>query len=175
MRRILLASAVAAAVLCTALPANAAPAKEIVPADGWEPAPPVPDYFWDAGTRCDFPVRSTAVLDEVVQKVIRRHPDGKPSLVAYRGPLLVRITNTVAAKSHVVDAGGSALVEYRPDGSQMWHIVGPVLTTFRENGGTLPRGLYRLDGVYTLDIDATGYKILDMPLGSADPLCPRIT
>ncbi|MFJ9655775.1 hypothetical protein [Streptomyces microflavus] len=45
---------------------------------------------------------------------------------------------------------------------------------FAENGGTLARGLYTIDGVYTLNISATGYRTLPMLHGTIDDLCARI-
>jgi hypothetical protein len=42
---------------------------------------------------------------------------------------------------------------------------------WRQNGGTLARGLYTIDGVYTLNISATGYRTLP---GTIDDLCARI-
>ncbi|MGA4541438.1 hypothetical protein ACPA54_15760 [Uniformispora flossi] len=141
---------------------------------GWEPAPATPPYDWAAGTRCDFPTHSQPLLDEVLQRVLDTYPDGKPKLVAYKGPLDIRVTNTANGKATDVDAGGSALVDYRPDGSQMWYAYGPVMTGWRDDGGNMPRGLYRLDGIYTLDITADGAKTLTLVHGTAEPLCPLI-
>jgi hypothetical protein len=179
MRRILIALPVLAAVLVAATPARATPvptppASSSAPAGGhWEPAP-TPPFDFPAGARCDFPVHAEPVLDEVVQQVLETYPDGSPKWVAYQGPLIVRVTNTATGAGLDADAGGSAVVLTRPDGSHLWFVVGPVLTTFRENGGPLPRGVYRLDGAYTLDIDPTGAKKLTMPHGTAENLCPRL-
>ncbi|MFI1382912.1 hypothetical protein [Embleya sp. NPDC020886] len=175
MHRTLLAVPVLAATLVAAAPASAAPESSPVPVAGrWEPAPPTPPFDYPAGARCDFPVHAEPVLDEVVQQVLESNPDGSHKWVAYKGPLIVRVTNTATGASLDVDAGGSAVVRTRPDGSQSWFVLGPVLTTFRENGGTLPRGLYRIDGAYTLDIDANRDKQLTMLHGTAENLCPRL-
>jgi len=141
---------------------------------GWEPAPATPVYDWPAGFRCDFPVRSTPIVDEVLRHVVETRPDGEPGRVAYKGPLVLRVTNTDTGSSIDVDAGGSALVEYRADGSQSWRAIGPVMAGWGENGGNLPRGLYRLDGVYSLEITAPGAKTLTMAHGTTEPLCPLI-
>ncbi|MGW3182002.1 hypothetical protein ACWDD9_22265 [Kitasatospora sp. NPDC001119] len=42
------------------------------------------------------------------------------------------------------------------------------------NGGNLPRDLYLVDGVYTIDISSTGYKTLTLGHGSAEPLCAKL-
>ncbi|WP_405818001.1 hypothetical protein OG705_02410 [Streptomyces sp. NBC_00838] len=140
---------------------------------GWEPAPSAP---WDtaAGVRCDFPVHAEPVVDEVERRVVTTHPDGSPERVLYRGDLVVRITNTDTGAFHDADASGTAAVDHRADGSQFWSVLGPVLVGFAENGGTLARGVYLIDGVYTLDISSAGYKDVTMVHGSVDDLCARV-
>ncbi len=170
MRRTVVAAAVLAAVAVPTAPASAAPAAR---GGGWEPAPSAP---WNvaAGLRCDFPVHGEPVVDDVVRRVLDTYPDGRPERVAYKGDLVVRLTNTGSGASYDADAGGTALVEYRPDGSRLWAVHGPVLIGFGENGGTLDRGFYTVDGTYTLETSATGYKTLTMLHGSTDALCARI-
>jgi len=52
--------------------------------------------------------------------------------------------------------------------------VRPVLFGFRENGGTLPRGLWIIDGVYRVVFAPTGYKTVTMLHGTTTNICPRI-
>ncbi len=140
---------------------------------GWVPAPSAP---WDtaAGARCDVAVHGEPVVDEVVKRVVATNPDGSARTEAYKGDLVIRLTNTEDGTSYDADASGSALITYGSDGSQHWSVAGPVLVGFAENGGTLPRGLYLVDGLYTLDITASGHKTLTMLRGSVDDLCKRI-
>ncbi|MFI6120633.1 hypothetical protein ACIBCU_12360 [Streptomyces sp. NPDC051064] len=165
MRRALLAATTLGAVVLGTSPASGA--------DGWEPAP-TPPYDLPAGARCDVPVHTEPVVDEVVQRVLDRRPDGSPSRVAYRGDLVVRVTNTDTGAFYDADVSGSAIVDHHADGSQKWYVVGPVLAGVGENAGNLARGLYVLDGVYTMDISATGYKSVRLVHGSADDVCARI-
>ncbi|WP_436739405.1 hypothetical protein [Streptomyces sp. BBFR102] len=170
MRRAIIAPlALAAALLCAA-PASALPAGT---ENGWEPAPSAP---WDvpAGARCDFPVHGEPVVDEVVRRVLDTHPDGSAKRVAYQGDLVVRVTNTGTGAFHDADASGTAVVEYRADGSQFWSVLGPVLVGVGEGGGNVPRGLHIVDGVYTLEIDSLGHKTVNMAYGTRDDLCARI-
>ncbi|MDH6228869.1 hypothetical protein M2169_005839 [Streptomyces sp. MJP52] len=170
MRRTLIAlSAVILPLLAPAGQASAA----ATPAGSWEPAPSTP---WDvpAGARCDFPVHGEPMVDEVERRVLETYADGTVRRAAYAGDLVVRVTNTDTGKSYDADASGSAVVEYRPDRSQYWAVLGPVLVGVAENGGTLQRGLYIVDGVYTLDIAPTGYKTVSLAHGSTDDLCARI-
>ncbi|MEU0220461.1 hypothetical protein ABZ281_37760 [Streptomyces sp. NPDC006265] len=113
MRRTLLAPLALAAVLLGTQPASAAhgPGWEFASAaarptaPGWEPAPSAP---WDvgAGVRCDFSVHGEPVVDEVEQRVLNTHPDGSVRRVAYRGDLVVRVTNTATGASHDADVSG---------------------------------------------------------------------
>ncbi|WP_103517549.1 hypothetical protein [Streptomyces sp. SM10] len=170
MRRTVLALLTLAAVLAGAVPAAAAPGSTT---KGWEPAPSAP---WDvaAGVRCDFPVHGEPVVDDVVQRVLDTHPDGSAKRVVYTGDLVVRVTNTGTGSFYDADAGGTAVVDYRTDGSQHWSVLGPVLVGVGESGGNLPRSLYIVDGGYTLDISSTGYKTVNMVYGTQDDLCARI-
>ncbi|MGY0056300.1 hypothetical protein ACWY4P_07040 [Streptomyces sp. LZ34] len=170
MRRTWAALPVLAAVLVGATPASATSTS---PGRGWEPAPQAP-FDTAAGVRCDFPVHGEPVVDEVVRRVLDTYPDGTPKRVQYKGDLIVRVTNTDTGAFYDADAGGRAIVDYRTDGSQLWSVLGPVLFGFGENGGTLARGLYIVDGVYTADISAAGYKTLTMSHGTTDALCARI-
>ena len=167
MRRTALAPLALVAALLGTQPASAATGP------GWEPAPSAP---WDvaAGVRCDFPVHGEPVVDEVVRRVLSTYPDGSARRVAYKGDLVIRVTNTLTGAAHDADASGSAIVEYRRDGSQRWAVNGPVFVGVGEGGGTLPRGLYIVDGVYTMDISATGFKSVHLVHGSTDDLCARI-
>lgn len=140
---------------------------------GWEPAPSAP---WDAaaGVRCDVPIHAEPVVDEVVRRVVTTHPDGSPERVLYRGDLVVRITNTDTGAFYDADASGTAAVDHRADGSQFWSVLGPVLVGVAENGGSLARGVYLIDGAYTLHISSGGYKDVTMVHGSVDGLCARV-
>lgn len=140
MRRTILALTALAAVSVGAQPASAAPLS--TDRAEWEPAPSAP---WDvaAGVRCDFAVHGEPIVDEVVRRVLARHPDGSPKQVAYEGDIVVRVTNTASGDSYDADASGSALVDYRADGSQFWSVRGPVLVGVGEGRGNLPRPSHR--------------------------------
>ncbi|GHE64398.1 hypothetical protein [Streptomyces capitiformicae] len=170
MRRTVLAPLVLVAVLLGVQPTSAASAGT---GTGWEPAPSAP-WDIDAGLRCDFPVHGEPVIDEVMQRVLDTYPDGTVKRVAYKGDLVVRVTNTDTGAFYDADARGSAIVEHRTDGSQFWAVHGPVLVGIGEGKGNLPRGLYIIDGVYAMDISSVGYKAVNLVHGTTDDLCARI-
>ena len=170
--RALAAPLALAALLCGAVPAAAEPAGD-GGTGGWEPAPTPPSDL-PAGARCDFPIHTEPVVDEVVGRVLDSHPDGSPHLVLYKGPLIMRITNTDTGAWYDADAGGTALVEYRGDGSQFWSVVGPVLVGIGEDAGNLPRGEYLMDGIYTLEFAADGHRSVHFVHGGAEDLCAHL-
>jgi hypothetical protein len=49
-----------------------------------------------------------------------------------------------------------------------------VLVGVGQDQGSLPRGLYLVDGVYTMEISPTGYKSVRLLHGTTDDLCGRI-
>ncbi|MGW5424433.1 hypothetical protein [Streptomyces sp. NPDC003943] len=174
MRRILVSlvslGAVGAALLTTAAPAGAT---ATATADGWEPAPSSA-WSYPAGARCDFAVQGTPVVDEVVRRTVGVQADGT-KVVEYKGDLVVRVLNSATGATYDADAGGRALVEIHPDHSQTWYVVGPILAGFAEGGGNVPRGLYTVDGAYTLEVSPTGYKTLTFLHGSTDSLCEKVS
>ncbi|MGW7442999.1 hypothetical protein [Kitasatospora sp. NPDC054795] len=154
--------------------AAADPAGTVTGRGGWEPWPS-PVFDLPAGSRCDFPVHMEAVVDEVQRRVLEFAPDGTTvRRAAFRGALVLRLTNTTTGASYDADAGGRSVVDYRPDTSQTWHARGPILLGVGAGAGNLPRDLYTVDGVYTIDISATGYRTLTLEHGSAEPLCAKI-
>ncbi|MGY3677039.1 hypothetical protein [Streptomyces sp. TE33382] len=166
-----LAMTTLATIALAAPTASAAPLPDT--ASGWEPAPSAP---WDAaaGARCDFAVHGEPIVDEVVRRVLSRHSGGAPKEVAYKGDLVVRVTNTATGAAYDADVSGSALVEYGTDGSQFWAVLGPVLVGVAEHGGNLPRSLYVVDGAYTMDISPNGYKTLTLAHGSRTDICDEL-
>jgi hypothetical protein len=140
---------------------------------GWVPAP-TPPFDLAAGSRCDFPVHGEPIVDQVRMRVLSSNPDGTPSRAAFTGALVIRVTNTATGASYDADASGSAIVVYHADTSTTWYIAGPILLGVADHGGNLPRGLYVVDGVYRLQISATGFRTVTMVRGTTDNVCARI-
>ncbi|WIN00376.1 hypothetical protein ACTOB_004077 [Actinoplanes oblitus] len=160
MRRIAITAVTSAALLTGA-------------GSGWEPAP-TPPFRQEAGVNCDFPLSAEPVVDEVVTRVLQRYPDGSIRRDAYRGDLVVRVTNTETGAAYDADVSGSAVVDHGADGSQTWYVAGPVLLRVREGQGNIPRGLWIVDGVYRLRISPTGYRTLTMVTGTLDNVCDHL-
>jgi hypothetical protein len=138
---------------------------------GWTPAP-TPPFDRAAGEVCDFPIHGVAIVDHVVTEVLTSYPDGTIKRDAFKGPLIIRVTNTLTGKYFDADASGSAIVDHATDGAQTWYVAGPIMANFREGAGNLPRGLYLIDGLYRLVITADHH--LTLTLGHTDNVCDHL-
>jgi hypothetical protein len=154
------------AIILTALSLLSGPSSS-----GWTPAP-TPPFDRVAGEVCDFPVHAQPIVDHVVTKVLASYPDGTIRRDAFKGPLIIRVTNTLTGKYFDADASGSAIVDHATDGAQTWYAVGPMMVNFREGAGNRPRGLYIIDGVYRLVITADHH--LTLTLGHNDNVCDHL-
>ncbi|MFJ7411908.1 hypothetical protein ACIQWZ_13985, partial [Streptomyces sp. NPDC098077] len=137
---------------------------------GWEPAPSAP---WDvaAGERCAFAIHGEPIVDKVVRRELPPPAEGV-TRSAYKGDLVVRVTNKETGAHYDADVSGSAVVDVYASGAQFWRVVGPVLVGVGE--GNLARGMYVVDGVYTIGISATGAKTVTGPVVTTDSICDRI-
>ncbi|GGP37018.1 hypothetical protein [Streptomyces sindenensis] len=137
---------------------------------GWEPAPSAP---WDvpAGERCAFPVNGEPIVDEVVSRELPP-PAEDVTRTAYQGDLVIRVTNKETGAHYDADVSGTALVDVYASGAQFWRVLGPVLVGVGE--GNLARGLYVVDGAYTIAISPTGTKTVAGPAARTDSICARI-
>lgn len=186
MRRLVIASAAIGSLVCAAAPAAATsvaapsphPTIDIAPthapSSDWEPAPSAP---WEvpAGVRCDFPISGVPVVDEVKKLTLQSYPDGTPKRELYTGALVIRITNLDTGAQTDADASGDAVIEYRPDGSMSrWYVRGPVLVGVGEDGGNLPRGMWIVDGIFTIDFTTDGKKNIHMVQGTKHNVCDDI-
>lgn len=169
MKRIAAIGTTMAAVIgVAASPAAAASGGDWVPA---------PSAAWDipAGARCAFPVHGEPVIDQVRERVLKTYPDGTAEQKEFAGPLVLRVTNTATGASTDVDASGMAIVDYGQDGSTTWRWQGPVFMGFGAGKSNHPAGLYILDGHYTVDISATGYRLVRQAEGTEQDICAALS
>ncbi|WP_087765304.1 hypothetical protein [Streptomyces sp. CS057] len=161
---------VAAMTLGTGPAAAAAPTTAPPRGSGWEPAPSAP---WDvaAGERCAFAIHGEPIVDEVVRRELPPPAEGV-TRSAYKGDLVVRVTNKETGAHYDADVSGSAVVDVHASGAQFWRVAGPVLVGVGD--GNLARGMYVVDGVYTIGISPAGSKTVTGPLVTTDSVCDRI-
>jgi len=138
-----------------------------------EPWRPSVQEEWTApaGRYCSFPLHVRVVSQDVRVRVLARYADGAIRREEYAGPLTVDFVDTDTGRAVRRDAGGSGLLEYRPDGRWLrYTIVGPAGFGFR-TGDHHPRGYYILDGLHVISIDPAGNRRLTLGLGRQDNVC----
>lgn len=162
-----------AGLLVAVIGVAASPAAAVSGGD-WVPAP---SAAWDvpAGARCAFPVHGDPVVDQVQERVLKTYPDGTAECKEFAGPLVLRVTNTATGASTEVDASGTAVVDYGRDGSTTWRWQGLVFMGFGVGGSNHPAGLYILDGHYTVEISATGYRTVRRAHGIEQDICAALS
>ncbi|MGY0005191.1 hypothetical protein [Micromonospora sp. I033] len=165
------ASVVAAIV--AALPGSASAAAGDIAPGTWEPAPQEA-FEMPAGARCDFAVRVEPIVDEVRKLTLSTYPDGSPKRELFTGTLIDRVTNLETGATSTADASGTSLVVYGTDGSMTWYVTGPVLLGFRENAGSLPKGLWIVDGQFTVEFTPTFEKTITMLHGTTHDVCTDV-
>lgn len=178
-RTLLVALAVSATLVGSAVPATASTThtdavSSTTSHDGWVPEP-IPPFDATAGVLCDFPVHYDVLVNHVRTKVLKTYPDGTPKRQLAVGALLLNVSNTDTGASTVVDAGGSAAIDYGTDGSMLWHVVGPVIARLGEGTSNLPRGLYTIDGIYHIAFSPAGFKTITLTHGTIHNLCPDLS
>ncbi|MFF4779102.1 hypothetical protein ACFY05_40430 [Microtetraspora fusca] len=139
----------------------------------WKPAPSAP---WDvpAGARCAFPVHGEPAVDEVRSRVLKTFKDGTVR-TQVTGAFVLRLTNKETGATTEADAGGDAVIDDAPDGSKRWRWKGPVMVGFSTGMGNHAPGLFILDGIYRLEISATGYRELTKIRGTEIDLCAALS
>ncbi|GAB2953922.1 hypothetical protein GCM10027280_47970 [Micromonospora polyrhachis] len=138
-----------------------------------EPWRPSVQEEWTApaGRYCSFPLHVRVVSQDVRVRVLARYATGAVRREEYAGPLTVDFVDVDTGRAVRRDAGGSGLLEYRPDGRWLrYTIVGPAGFGFRP-GDHHPRGYYILDGLHVISIDPTGSRRLTLGIGRQDDIC----
>ncbi|MQS15770.1 hypothetical protein F7Q99_26765 [Streptomyces kaniharaensis] len=120
LRRPAAVVAALAAVLLAAAPAAQARSGSGEGGDGgWQPYRNTPKDY-PAGALCPFHLHIGIVTDEEETRTAASYPDGSPSKVLFRGPLVLRYTNVDSGRSVDRDQSGRATLYYLPDGSRLW-------------------------------------------------------
>ncbi|WP_343444689.1 hypothetical protein [Micromonospora schwarzwaldensis] len=167
-------SVAVAAVVTAVAAALPGPASAAARAPGaWVPAPQEA-FELPAGARCAFAVRVEPIVDEVRKLTLATYPDGSPKRELFTGALLDRVTNLETGATSTADASGTSLVVHGTDGSMTWYVTGPVLLGFRENAGTLPKGLWIVDGQFRVAFTPTFDKTITMLHGTTHNVCTDV-
>ena len=141
--------------------------------DGWVPVP-VPPVDRAAGVVCDFAVHGDPVVADLWMRILRKNPDGTTRSEAWTGPLVYRFTNQSTGTQVEADASGDGIRVFHADGSYTWFIHGGLVIAIPAGGGNRPRGLYAVDGTFTVTVTADHYQTLRLQHGTVRSLCPLL-
>src|SRR5262245_25658174 len=179
MRRI--AAVLGATVLVGALVGSSVSSASTAGPDPESGPPWIPfdqeDITYAAGQGCDFEVFGEVLHDQEFFRNVATYPDGSPRTQQFKGPLIMRFTNTETGASVDRNAWGNAFERFAPDGSfesitiEAGHFVG------RIRAGNQPGpGIYYVTGAWSelaRNSDGTSSLFLG-PKGSAENLCETL-
>lgn len=171
VRAMLLAAAIGAAAVAVVV---VAPAAAHADRAGFEPWRPVVQEDWTApaGRFCDFPLALRVIDQDIRGRVLDRYPDGAVRVEEFAGPLLVDFVNGDTGAAVERDAGGRAVVEYRPDGRyRTYAMFGPVGMGMPDGSTGLPKGYYVVDGLHVAAFDEAGARTMTSAYGTEDNVC----
>jgi hypothetical protein len=148
-------------------------------ASGWPPWIPYEqeDFTYPAGDPCDFEVAAEVLRDREFYRNVSTYADGSPRIQLWRGPLVLRFTNTETGASVDRNASGRSFMEFGPGEEfqsitiQTGHFVG------RLRAGSDPEpGIFYVAGKWSSlsRNDAGGSTLVLGPNGSAENLCETL-
>lgn len=132
-----------------------------------------PDVTIPAGM-CDFEVTGEVLHDREFFKTVATYEDGSPRTQLWKGPLVMRFTNTETGVFVDRDVSGRQVKQLRPDGSlesitvETGHTVGGLA-----EGSSPGRGIWQVGGRHSSLVrhdDGTSTIFLG-PKGTAENLC----
>lgn len=183
MRTLTRASAVAAAVVMGVTGIAGTASAEPATGDGWHKVQEAWTPFVEgtltlpAARYCGtFDLQLSAEEQDIVSKVTTRWDSGGDRTVSYKGPLLTRATNLSTGESVVIDLGGKAAALFREDGSlAKYSLNGPVGVGWPQDGGSLERGYYLLDGQHVIDYAPDGTRSIVEDKGTETNVCDLVS
>lgn len=147
MSRVFTIAAIAGTVLSVGAPAASA--------GDWQPYRTQPFVRTDT---CPFPIRGDVVTDEEETRIDSTLPDGSPRVQEFRGPLVMRFTNTSNGASVVRDLSGPGRLHFFPDGSSAGYFAENVSFHIPIGNRGYPAGFYVIHGRVRATIAADGTR-----------------
>jgi hypothetical protein len=130
---------------------------------GWVPYRTQP---FDAVGRCSFTVHGDIVQDEEEVRTDATFPDGSPRIQEFRGPLVIRFTNTSNGESAVRDVSGYGRLESKENGGSAWYFDGGAAIGVPIGNTAYPSGEYIVHGRFRYTVAPDGTR--DFPHLHAD-------
>ena len=168
----------AAVVVAAALgvPAAASAARQAAAASSvpWQQYRTAP--WTDApGAVCTFGVTTSILVDQEQERVLASYPNGQPKLQEFRGPLVVRYTNTSTGQSVVRDLSGYGWFHYGAGGSIEALIASHIGVTVPVGNTGYPSGEWVLTGQSLVSVDSSGTINVRLLHATAENLCRTLS
>ncbi|HEU5156996.1 MAG TPA: hypothetical protein VFU43_08370 [Streptosporangiaceae bacterium] len=169
MRRVsIIASLASAAAALTTL---AVPAAQAANAAGWVPFRTQP--FTTSGV-CPFTVHGDIVRDEEEVRTDATFPDGSPRIQEFRGPLVIRFSNTATGRSAVRDVSGYGRLHNLATGGSVWYFDGGFSVRVFIGNRAYPAGWYILHGRGRLTIAPDNTRDFSHLRADVENLCDTL-
>jgi hypothetical protein len=138
---------------------------------GWQPYRTQP---FDSTDVCSFTIHGDIVKDEEETRIDATFPDGSAKLQQFRGPLVIRFTNTSSGKSVVRDVSGDALIHFRQDGGSTWFFNGGGSIGVHTGNTATPAGSYIVHGTFVVTFAADGTRDIHLLHATSENLCTTL-
>lgn len=168
--------ATAAAALIAAVATGVPSAQAATPGTpgGWLPYRTAP--WTDApGSVCTFGVTTAIVEDQEQFRTLATYPDGSPRLQEFRGPLVIRYTNTTSGASVKRDLSGYAWFHYEAGGGLEALVASHIAVTVPVGNTGFPPGEWVISGRSEVTIDSAGAIDVQLIHATAENLCTTLS
>ncbi|MGH3378495.1 MAG: hypothetical protein ACRDP6_27600 [Actinoallomurus sp.] len=170
MRRVSTIAAVAGISVALIAPAAGA-AGENAGTGGWQPYRTQP---FDSTDVCSFTIHGDIVKDEEETRIDATYPDGSAKVQEFRGPLVIRFTNTSTGASAVRDVSGYALLHFHQGGGSTWFFNGGGSIGVHAGNTATPPGSYIVRGTFVVTFAADGTRDIRLIHARSENLCTTL-
>lgn len=160
--------------LFTALGVTTAASAATATAVPWQPYRTAP-WTDEPGAVCSFGVAATVVYDQEQYRTLAQYPNGDPRLQEFRGPLIIRYTNTSNGDSVVRDLSGYGWFHYALDGGLEAFIASHIGITIDVGNTGFPAGEWVISGQSEVTVSGTGTINIYLIHASAEDLCRTLS
>ncbi len=129
---------------------------------------------FDSPDDCAFTIHGDIVEDQEEVRVDSTYPDGSTRVEEFRGPLVIRFTNTSTGRSVVRDVSGYALLHFGQGGGSTWFVDGGAgIGVPVGNKATAP-GSYIVRGRFVLRLAPDGTRDIHPLHAHVENLCTTL-
>jgi hypothetical protein len=123
---------------------------------------------------CPFTMRGDIVQDEEEVRTDATFPDGSPRVQEFRGPLVIRFTNTGNGRSAARDVSGYGRLHNFEKGGSVWYIDGGASVRVFIGNKAYPAGWYIVHGRFWITITADNTRNFPHLHAAVEDLCKTL-